>query len=302
MIQLDNISSSPSLKAILPNEPAEKLLADDGLCELYFSDERSHIIHRIEAFLKDIDLSIYSRDEIGKLVDEFQIASPFQLYLFLVDNTMTLFADGISDKIEYFDDLLEALKDGLSSHMEYSLGEYLGLMHLPYITKNVANKLTEGFKDINDFYDELNIAHNQVYLISDRLGLGRQEGIVIATQLYKILLEHEKELRECQELISIRDAEDTTIITLNPYISDNLNNYYCVADFIAEIVSRDNTFSRRLSVRQLHRLHPAIDIFITDDKEKDIKLIEGISGLNPDIKIMGSEEYLDYIADLCINN
>ena len=294
MIQLDNLDSTPSLKDILPKEENGGLWADDELCELSFADERSHTIHRIEAFLKDLDLSIYTREDIGNLVDEFNLASPFQLYLFLIDSDMTLFADGIGDKIEDFDELLEALREGLSAHMEYRLSEYMWMMHLPYITENISHKLMQGFSDINDFYDELNLAHNQVYLISDRLGLGKKDGIVIATKLYQILLEYEKELRECQELITLSSPNR---ICLQPYISENLDNYYSIADYISEITGRYGT---KVRVRQVHRLHPEIEAFITDDKEKDIELIKALSSLNPNIKIFSAEEYLKEIAVKCI--
>ena len=57
-----------------------------------------------------------------------------------------------------------------------------------------------------------------------------------------------------------------------------------------------------MCVRQLHRLTRNIDTIVTDKKDSDLELIQPISQLNSEVRIMSSQDYLDNIANLCQSN
>ena len=299
MIRLDNYESTPSLKSVLPEEPAGGLWSDDELCNLYYESDNCQdaVVHRTLALLMDLSMEdMFTKEELSHIVSEFNLTSPFQIYLLATDPNLSLYAEESAQSIAYFEEVMSNLRDSLKTCMDFRLSDYLYSMHLPYISKNISHKLVQGFSDINDLFDELNMAHNQIYLISDRLGLGKDEGLLIATKLYKILLAHEKELRECQQFINIVGTPD---IILKPYISDNLSGYYSISDYISKILS---LYGDKVCVRQLHRLTRNIDTIVTDKKDSDLELIQSISQLNSEVRIMSSQDYLDNIANLCQSN
>lgn len=224
--------------------------------QIYCSNPRCYfkVATRLEKMAKIMQVDGFGESTCIDLCRYYSMISPFQVMLLKGRNDLE--RTGIAGIINKVADITDEKKRKIKL---WEVVKYAGIPNI----EQTAYKIFSGYNSMEEAYE--NIEKGQVAFVADKLGIKRTESAVMASEIYKNLIEYKAELFFGQSVFNVQKEVG---LKIEIAITGGVYGYKNKGEFINYINKR---YIGKVNAMLATSVSSSIDVLIADGDTGSIK-------------------------------